>query len=485
MITSTSSAPSTSRQTAATPRRTRKSAMKTAAVAAVAAVAALGATAVNAAPFEPPDGQVLFGMWFDPADPYFDTPVQVNERLGFNVPVFQLAQAIPRPAFNWTTGAGGPAPERLIEQSGTDAAVFLTVYPEPNGFDGVTTADYEELGKQISDYQSTYNRTTFLRFAPEMQGTWMSYGMQPTMFLQQWVEMYNTVKSIAPDTIIVWAPNTPQGYPYGQQGAQFSALSVEDQNLLDTNNNGRLDAGDDSLAPYYPGDQYVDWIGLSVYYKGIPSDVRNNEQAPGYCAQVISGTNPADNANITNFYDTYCAQKPDKACMFAEAAAAYHVNDTTSTTTEEELQQAWLLDCVVNPTFYEEFPRMKMYMHFEHEKPESANDGSIDMRDFRITNNTAVLEVLKGDLSSAGTLFSWGNPRATPTSISSAGAPAATNSDGQSVIQAITATTRAKPTGFPSLFGLTSDGSQRAEFIELGVMLAAGVVGAWSVMRVL
>lgn len=92
----------------------------------------------------------------------------------------------------------------------------------------------------------------------------MTYGQQPTAFLQSWQNMYTLVKSVAPDTVIIWAPNTPQGYPYGQTGAAFTTLSATDQALLDTNKNGVLDAGDDSLAPYYPGDDLVDWIGLSI-----------------------------------------------------------------------------------------------------------------------------------------------------------------------------------------------------------------------------
>lgn len=92
----------------------------------------------------------------------------------------------------------------------------------------------------------------------------MKYGMQPQAFNQSWHNMYTLVKSVAPETIMVWAPNTPQGYPYGQQGTQYNALSAVDKALLDTNNNGQLDAGDDALAPYYPGDDVVDWIGLSI-----------------------------------------------------------------------------------------------------------------------------------------------------------------------------------------------------------------------------
>jgi hypothetical protein len=53
------------------------------------------------------------------------------------------------------------------------------------------------------------------------------------------------------------------------------------------------------------------------------------------------------------------------------------------------------------------------------------------------------------------------------------------------IVQAITATTRARPTTFPSLFGTTSDGTQRAEFIELGIMIVAGIGGALAVMKTL
>lgn len=141
-----------------------------------------------------------------------------------------------------------------------------------------------------------------------------------------------------------------------------------------------------------------------------------------------------------------------------------------------------LNDCVTNTSLYADFPRLKMYMQFEYTKTETANDGSDDPRDYRLTNNTEVVSELSAGLASAGTLFSWANIRAVPTSISSAGAPAATNSDGSTVQNAITATTRAKSTSFPSLFG-TSAGSQTAQWCELGVLVTAGVAGAFAVMR--
>ncbi|GAA6064204.1 hypothetical protein JCM10212_001617 [Sporobolomyces blumeae] len=447
----------------------------------------LGAHSARAALAEPDGNQVMLGFWFDSADPYHDSPSIINSKLGYNVPVFQMAQSIPLPKYDYTTGAGGPAPENQIERSATDAHVFLTVYPV-DGFSTVSESDFTSLGQQILDYQVNLNRTVFLRYAPEMQGLWMKYGQQPTAFRESWTTMYNAVKAVAPETIMVWAPNTAQNYPYGQT-ANFFTLSAADQALLDTDNNGQLDAGDDPFSPYYPGDDLVDWIGLSIYYKGpyingYTADKTNQAQDSGYCALVISGTNPGDNANITSWYKEYCEEKPSKACMFAEAGAAFHVNDG-GTADQSQIQQAWLKDCVTNEAMYDQFPRLKLVMQFEYEKNETANDGTTDLRDYRLTNATDVVQELVADLSSIGTRFTWANSRAPPTSISSAGAPAATNSDGSTIRQAITATTRAKPTGFPSLFGSTSDGTQRAEFIELGVMVAAGIFGAGWVMRTL
>jgi hypothetical protein len=50
-------------------------------------------------------------------------------------------------------------------------------------------------------------------------------------------------------------------------------------------------------------------------YKGPDGAAVNVPQTPGYCAGVISGLDPGTGAATTNFYTTYCANKPSKACM--------------------------------------------------------------------------------------------------------------------------------------------------------------------------
>jgi hypothetical protein len=77
-----------------------------------------------------------------------DTPEKFNARLGLNATVIQIAQQIPIQPYNYVTGAGGMAPEELIERSATDAAVFLTVYPY-QGLQVLTLDDYTALGNQL------------------------------------------------------------------------------------------------------------------------------------------------------------------------------------------------------------------------------------------------------------------------------------------------------------------------------------------------
>jgi hypothetical protein len=197
---------------------------------------------------EPAGNQVMLGFWPQTEAYYDTTPSILNglftlpstsavaPALNVSFPVFQIAQNFPLLPYNYVTGAGGPAPETLIEKTATDARVFLTVYP--SDINNVTVPDLTVLGNQIADCefrpphfparslllgsgintgsplptdQNKLNRTVFLRWAPEMQGIWNTYGQQPVAFRNAWQLMYTTVKQIAPQTIVVWAPNTAAG----------------------------------------------------------------------------------------------------------------------------------------------------------------------------------------------------------------------------------------------------------------------------------
>lgn len=67
------------------------------------------------------------------------------------------------------------------------------------------------------------------------------------------------------------------GYPlYAKDGRLLPNQTEGRFALMDTNGDGKLDNKDDPYAPYWPGDEYVDWVGLSGSYRGRvgPNDQR-------------------------------------------------------------------------------------------------------------------------------------------------------------------------------------------------------------------
>lgn len=189
--------------------------------------------------------------------------------------------------------------------------------------------------------------------------------------------------------------------------------NVADQTALDTNNNGQLDEGDDPYSPWYPGDDQVDWIGISLYYKGPDFQNINQNQMPGFVYDLIHGQNPyyPSRSPKPDWYAIYCAGKPDKACMMSEAGAAYHTLPnlvSSARNTQVEMQRAWWQDSFLNTTFLQQHPRLKAYYQFEHFKIE--NDGGIvDDRDYRILNNSAVASAFMADLAPLSTNYVWAN----------------------------------------------------------------------------
>lgn len=55
---------------------------------------------------------------------------------------------------------------------------------------------------------------------------------------------------------------------------------------------------------------------MKLDYKGSQSDTTNTAQVAGYCGAAINGLDPGTGEPLTaNWYATYCAAKPEKACM--------------------------------------------------------------------------------------------------------------------------------------------------------------------------
>ena len=105
-------------------------------------------------------------VWLDTS---WDSPLSFNQRLGRNASCFHFAQKIPLAA-SWTPPEGQTLeddllpPLELIDQTSTDAILYLSVFPK-RGLPVILDKDLQSLVQLVTDL-NVRGRRVFLRFAP-------------------------------------------------------------------------------------------------------------------------------------------------------------------------------------------------------------------------------------------------------------------------------------------------------------------------------
>ncbi|KAJ3092981.1 hypothetical protein HDU96_002565 [Phlyctochytrium bullatum] len=400
---------------------------------------------------EPADGKIILSAWLDTAD----TPTGrdkfslFNARIGRNTGAFQLTQRIPLTPSPWAPGDFLRANMTLFDEK-SDAALFLTVYPYPD-LKAVTDQDIQLLTDQVYNITQT-GRNVFIRYGPEMQGS-------PPAYIAQFQQVATSIHAKCGDkAAMVWAPNLEQG--------------------------GDAEA---KITPYYPGDDYVDWVGLSVYYKGMKAAYpwKDVTRCPdNYFAEIIDGLG-GEGPNWS-FYKAY-AQAKNKPFLLAEGAAAYHVSyrvgssadvlPTTKEATQPELQMSWWNSFLFSDTFHRTYPLFKMANLFEFEKEE--DDGNFHvMRDFRTSVDNATLAEFVAGLRRFDSAFQW----AASTVLLPTTSVATTTTSSTTTTARTTSTTTAAPKTTATPPAAPSSSELQSASVKAGAApaygSAAGVVGA-------
>ncbi len=116
-----------------------------------------------------------------------------------------------------------------------------------------------------------YDIPIFLRFLCEMNGNWVPWNGNPALYREKFKLVHNIMEKYAPNVVMVWCPN-----------------------------DGPLELNGISADEYYPGDKYVDWVGVNFYVdyydSGNVEDGNNHYQ------------NPLD--HLKYFYEKYSDRKP-------------------------------------------------------------------------------------------------------------------------------------------------------------------------------
>lgn len=407
------------------------------------------------APLEPADDKAYLAIWLDTnPQAGDDSPAKTVERTGLSFPIYHFAFDIPSDNDYRVKLEDGETHgvKELVQETKTNAGVYMTLYPK-FGFEKVDDEAISQLVKVIKDFHDS-NISVFIRYAPEMNGDFNEYGQRPTEFKESWIKLYKalheqtggnnststspssnststsptstpslrrrmvrrqannstvigtpgnstttpanggnstsgTSTPIAqrnPNVALVWSPN--MGY---SPIANITDENSPDFKLLDTNNDTKITAEDDYYAAYWPGDEYVDWVGLSIYAFGYDSDVLDNIHVePGYVESII------DNST-QSFYETYAMGK-GKPMSISETGAPWAVDvKAAEGVTELGRKKEFWGQFITNDTFHSTYPLIKLYCQFEFNKTEDVPPRA-HVRDYRVTFNNTILEAFKEDL---------------------------------------------------------------------------------------
>ena len=283
--------------------------------------------------------------------------------------------------------------QKAVEQIHADGRMMLLTLEPAQGLNAVTDDTATALAKDLARFNKE-GVPVIVRFAHEMNGSWYAWSQQPQKYVAAFQTLANAVHRDAPGSAMMWAPNYGGGYPFA--GGQFEAKpGTPEFAALDTNGDGALTMNDDAYSPYYPGDEAVDWVGMSLYHWGNKYPWGENElPEPNKFTQQLTGTYSGANGDDTllpDFYNVYGVQHgkpvaiPETAALFAPSAGG-----------EQELaiKEAWW-NQVFSPATHQQFPLLKMINWFEWDKQEIEVKGRVD---WTVSNTPAVREAFTAAL---------------------------------------------------------------------------------------
>ncbi|MFJ6000720.1 glycoside hydrolase family 26 protein [Arthrobacter sp. NPDC092385] len=266
--------------------------------------------------------------------------------------------------------------ESAVDQLRQEGGMLLLTLEPEEGLAAVTEDHAAELAGMLAGFNAG-GVPVIVRFAHEMNGSWYRWGQQPDEYIAAFRRVADAVHRDAPGSAMMWAPNYGGGYPFA--GGAFETLPGASGFVpLDTNGDGVLTSFDDPYAPYYPGDDAVDWVGMSLYHWGgtypwgeseMPEDGKFIDQLTGN----YDGTN-GDDSMLPDFYAEYAARH-GKPVAIPETASL--VVDGVGDLRSLNIKRAWW-EQVFDPAVHEKFPQLRMVNWFEWNKAEPEVGAAVD-----------------------------------------------------------------------------------------------------------
>ena len=330
-------------------------------------------------------------LWFGPdLDWNSDSPDGYADRLGAKASLYQLTLTYPidtDAAAQWRSSA------RAVAAQGS--VLVLSLLPSVP-LDQLTDADAQAANALLEEIHDQYGTQQLVRFAPEMNGTWIAWGQQPTAFIHAFATLANTVHVGNSGALMVWAPSYGSGYPFDLAAGRLDSISALDLSKLDTNDDGQVTETDD---PYYPGDKLVDWVGLTMFYFG-----KGESRASGGTEVPLTSNEVPVASEVEKRFEESWGYVVPQADAFYDRFAVGHdrpllldtgalYDDGLSGGTELQVKRAWWRQVLAAVA---ERPLIRGVTWLEVQRTEAEADGR--EVDWRATDDPKIAAALLADL---------------------------------------------------------------------------------------
>ncbi|MFP5313652.1 MAG: OpgC domain-containing protein, partial [Actinomycetes bacterium] len=222
-----------------------------------------------------------------------DTAAGFSDRLGATPAVFGHDITIP-----YRESERNDLDGFLQQTAARGAHALLTVKPSVP-LDQLDAPAAEAFEAKVRSLTAGFKAQLLVRFAPDMNASWVAWGQQPAAYRQAFQAVAAAFKkNDGGRAAMVWAPYLGTDYPFDRNRSAPQPGSAG-FTLLDTNGDGTWDGNDSAYAPYYPGDDAVDWVGLAAYHDDTAGGAAvNTVPRAGELQDMLT-------AGSENFYATY------------------------------------------------------------------------------------------------------------------------------------------------------------------------------------
>jgi hypothetical protein len=235
---------------------------------------------------------------------YIGAFIELENGIKGNISEFEAITQKKHASYFTYCGYGMPFPKAFVDKVKAAGGAPQIAFEPNNGLDEVNDDAYLRAWARDAARSRV---PIFLRWASEMNGPWIAWHKDPVQYVEKFRLVTQVMREEAPNVAMVWTP------------------FAEPQRLI---------------PPFYPGDEWVDWIGMNIYSVYVNNGDPNR---PAYDKDPV--------AWLRFLNDNF----PNKPIHISEFASTFYCKGTDHDTVEFGIEKMTRFYSAIK----DEFPRVK------------------------------------------------------------------------------------------------------------------------------